>query len=205
MSDIQIFPDMIQGSAEWRAARAGLPTASEFSSLLAKGEGKTRRSYLMRLAGEKITGEPAETFESAEMVRGRAMEAQAMAMYSFERDAECEKVGFIRNGRAGASPDALVGSSGLLEIKTKKPSLLIECILRDEFPPEHKAQVQGQLWISERSWCDIAVFWPGMPLFVRRAYRDEAYIADLARAVSIFNAEVDMVVDKIRAYEKRAA
>jgi len=205
---LEVF-DIDQGSDAWLRARAGIPTASEFATILAKGrsggESKTRQSYIWTLAGELITGEPTESFSNAHMERGKAMEAQARAMYAFERDARCTPVGFIRNGRAGASPDSLVGETGLVEIKTKLPKLLIECILRDEFPLEHKAQVQGQLWISEREWCDIAVFWPGMPLFVKRAYRDEDYIADLSRAVSIFNAEVDMVVDKIRAYDKRAA
>ena len=72
-------------------------------------------------------------------------------------------------------------------------------------PADHKAQVQGQLWISGRDWCDIAVFWPGLPLFVKRAYRDEGYIADLAQAVTAFNAEVDMIVDRVRAYDRREA
>lgn len=201
--------DFDQNSEAWYRARAGIPTASEFATVLAKGRGgaesKTRDRYIRTLAGEILTGEPTESFSNHHMERGKAMEAQARAMYAFEHDAECKPVGFIRNGRAGASPDSLVGSAGIVEIKTKLPALLIECILRDEFPPEHKAQCQGQLWISEREWVDIAVFWPGMPLFVKRAYRDEEYIADLARAVSIFNAEVDMVVDKIRAFEKRAA
>ncbi len=199
------FFDCAQNSEEWKRLRCGIPTASEFSSILAKGDGKTRRSYMHRLAGEIITGQPAETYESLDMLRGREMEQQAMSMYSFEYDIECKRVGFARNGRVGASPDALIGDRGLLEIKTKKAALLIECILRDEFPPEHKAQVQGQLWVCNFEWCDIAVFWPGMPLFVKRSYRDEPYIAELARAVSLFNAEVDMVVDKIRAFEKRAA
>lgn len=198
-----------QGSPEWFACRAGIPTASEFATVLAKGrsggESKTRQSYMHTLAGEILTGAPAESYSNHHMERGHAMEAQARGMYAFETSADCTPVGFLRSGRAGASPDSLVGSKGLVEIKTKLPKLLIECILRDEFPPEHKAQVQGQLWISGREWCDIAVFWPGLPLFVKRAYRDEAYIAELAQAVTAFNAEVDMIVDRVRAYDRREA
>ncbi len=173
---MQIF-DFDQGGEEWRAARLGIPTASEFATVLAKGEGKTRRTYLYKLAGEVITGEPMEGYSNAHMERGKAMEDEAREAYAFIANAEPQRVGFIRNGRAGASPDSLVGTDGLVEIKTKLPHLMVECILRGEFPPEHVAQCQGQLWISQREWIDIAVYWPGFPLFVKRARRDEAYIS----------------------------
>ena len=44
-----------------------------------------------------------------------------------------------------------------------------------------------------------------MPLFVKRAYRDEAFIAELAQGVDQFNAELDMIVDRVRAYDRREA
>jgi hypothetical protein len=88
----------------------------------------------------------------------------------------------------------------MLEIKTKLPHLMIECILKDEFPAEHKAQCQGALWVAEREWIDIAVYWPKMPLFVKRATRDEDYIKKLSDAVDAFNDELDAVVERIRLY-----
>ena len=141
-----------------------------------------------------------ESFQNAHMERGKLMEDEARSLYEFMADAECERVGFIRSGRKGASPDSLIGSDGLVEIKTKLPHLMIETILRGDFPPEHKAQCQGQLWVSEREWIDIAVYWPGMPLFVQRATRDEAYIHDLSDAVDQFNEELDQIVARVRAY-----
>jgi hypothetical protein len=177
--------------------------------LVAKGKdggaSKTRQTYLYKLAGEIITGQPTEAYSNAHMDRGHAMEAEARATYEFETDAVCERVGFIRNGRAGASPDSLVGANGLVEIKSKLPHLLIETLFRDDFPPDHKAQCQGQLWISEREWIDIAVYWPGLPLFIKRATRDEAYIRNLADAVERFNGELDVIVDRVRAYGRRDA
>lgn len=201
--------DCEQNSEEWLKARMGIPTASEFSTVMAKGRGggdsKTRQTYLYKLAGEIITGQPMESFTSAHTERGHAMEAEARSAYEFMVDADCQRVGFIRSGRKGASPDSLVGDAGLVEIKTKLPHLVIEALLRGEFPPEHKAQCQGQLWVSEREWVDIAVYWPGMPLFVTRAVRDEPYIRELSAAVDQFNAELDMIVDRVRAYGRREA
>lgn len=196
-----------QNSADWHRARMGIPTASEFATVMAKGKGggesKTRQTYLYKLAGEIITGQPMESYSNAHMERGHAMEQEARDLYEFMTDQTCERVGFIRSGRKGASPDSLVGPNGLVEIKTKLPHLVIEALFRGEFPPEHKAQCQGQLWVAEREWLDIAIYWPGMPLFVTTATRDEAYIRELSDAVDIFNAELDIIVDRVRAYGER--
>jgi len=196
-----------QNSPEWFKARMGIPTASEFATVMAKGKGggdsKTRQTYLYKLAGEIITGEPMESYSNAHMERGKLMENEARTLYEFMTDQSCERVGFIRSGRKGASPDSLVGSDGLVEIKTKLPHLLIEALLRGEFPPEHKAQCQGQLWVAERDWLDIAIYWPGMPLFVTTATRDEAYIRDLSDGIDAFNEELDRIVDRVRAFGER--
>lgn len=200
---LEIF-DCDQNSAEWFEARRGLPTASEFSTVMASGRGggesKTRRTYMLKLAGEIVTGEVQEGFSSVHTERGHEMEPDARNLYALMTDALPELVGFIRNGQKGGSPDSLIGNNGLLEIKTKLPHLLIDVLLKDEFPPEHKAQCQGNLWVSEREWIDIAVYWPKLPLFIKRAYRDEAYIADMSRAVDAFNSELAEVVEKVRKY-----
>ncbi len=203
MSALRIL-DVEQGSAEWFAARAGLPTASEFATILAKGRdggaSKTRRAYMMRLAGELLTGECAETYINAHMERGKVLEPEARSLYAFQADVDPQQVGFIVNGPKGCSPDSLIGSDGALEIKTKLPALLIDVLLRDEFPAEHKAQCQGVLWVAEREWIDIAVYWPKLPLFVKRAYRDDTYIAGLASAVDAFNGELAEMVERVRRY-----
>ncbi len=198
---IETFYDIEQGSEQWRAIRCGLPTASEFSSILAKGEGKTRRSYMLKLAGEVLTGVPADGFESADTIRGHEMEPAARTLYAFMTDTEPQLVGFVRNGKKGCSPDAMIGNDGLLEIKTKKPALLIDVLLKGDFPPEHKAQCQGALWVAEREWIDLAVYWPGLPLFITRATRDEQYIKALSNAVDAFNDELESVVNSIRTYQ----
>lgn len=189
-----------QGTDEWRRMRAGIPTASEFATVLAKGrsggESKTRRTYLLKLAGERLTGEPAESYSNGHMERGKAMEAEARDAYAFMRDADYEQVGFIRNGNAGCSPDGLIDDDGMVEIKTKLPHLQLEVLLANQLPAEHVAQCQGALWIAEREWLDFVSYWPKLPLFTIRVLRDEAYIARLAEAVAGFNAELDAIVQR---------
>lgn len=194
-----------QNSEEWYQARAGIPTASEFSTVMAKGEGKTRRTYMFKLAGEIITGQPVQSYSNAAMERGHEMEPEARDAYQFMTDADIKLVGFIRNGAKGASPDCLVGDNGLGEFKSKAPHILIEVLLKDQFPPEHKAQCQGALWVAEREWIDVVCYWPRMPLFVKRAYRDEAYISNLAGEVDRFNDELAETVEKIRRYGVKEA
>ena len=189
-----------QGSDAWFLARMGIPTASEFSTVLAKGEGKSRLTYMRKLAAEIITGEPTESYSNQYLERGKVMEDEARERYAFDHDVDPVRVGFIRSGTKGCSPDALIGDVGMLEIKTQRADLLIATILKNEFPPEHKAQCQGNLWVAEREWIDISVYWPKMPRFVKRAYRDEPYIKTLSEAVNAFNAELSELVEKIRAY-----
>jgi len=204
---LEIF-DMAQNTPEWLEARRGIPTCSEFSTVLASGKGGgesvTRKKYLYRLAGEIVTGELAETYNNAFMDRGHVMEDEARKAYAFMRDAEPTLIGFVRNGRKGGSPDSFIGESGILEIKTNQPTVLIEKLFRDGFPAEHKAQVQGQLWVCEREWADLICYWPRMPLLIRRAYRDETYIRTLADGVERFNDELDALVERIRRYEEAA-
>ncbi len=193
-----------QNSEEWHAARMGIPTASKFATVMAKGHGggasKTRKEYLYKLAGEIITGTSMENYRNAYMDRGHEFEDEARQTYEFLKDVETTPVGFIRNGPKGASPDALIGDHGLLEIKTQAPHLLIDRILREGFPPEHVAQCQGQLWVAEREWLDIAVYYPGMSLFIERVRRDQKYILNLSSEVSRFNEDLADVVTRVRAY-----
>jgi predicted phage-related endonuclease len=190
--------DCEQNSDEWLRARMGIPTASAFSDVLAKGEGKTRRTYMLKLAGEIITGEPMESFTNGHTERGHAMEDEARDLYTFQTGASLQRVGFVRNGAVGCSPDSLIGDDGGLEIKTKLPHLLIDVILKDKCPPEHVAQIQGTLWVTGRQWWDIVIYWPGIPLFVKRIARDDAYIKTLAEEVARFRTELDAVVSQIR-------
>lgn len=186
---IEIF-DCEQGSPEWFDCRRGIATASEFGTILAKGRdggaSKTRRTYLMKLLGERVTGEPMYNYQNDHMERGKEMEDEARDMYAFMTDAEPIRVGFVRNGEVGCSPDSLIGDDGLLEIKTKLAHLQMEVLLGGDVPSEHVPQLQGQLWVTGRQWVDFVSYWPKAPPFIKRVHRDEAYIKKLAEGVQTF-------------------
>lgn len=197
--------DVEQGSAEWFAARAGLPTASEFATVMAKGKdgGKslTRAKYMRQLAGEIITGEPApEGYSNGFMERGKLLESEARDLYAFTRDADPLLVGFLRNGNKGASPDSLIGSDGGLEIKTAIPAVQIERLQAGKLPSEHRAQVQGNIWVSEREWWDFLSYCPKLPPLIVRVPRDEAYIRDMAIELELFHEELAELVASVRRF-----
>jgi hypothetical protein len=192
-----------QGSPEWYAARLGIPTASCFSTVMASGKGGapslTRAKYMRELVGERITGAANEGYSNSHMDRGKEMEAEARDIYAFNHDdLPLQQVGFIRDGKKGCSPDALVGTKGMVEFKSALPHILIDVLQKGEAPTEHAAQCQGGLWVAQREWIDLAIFWPKLPMFEKRIYRDEQYIAAMSKAVSLFNEELDELEAKIR-------
>jgi predicted phage-related endonuclease len=193
-----------QGTDEWLRARAGIVTASRLKDVMAKGEGKTRKKYMHELAGEIITGQPMETFKSAHMDRGHEQEPEARDLYSFIRDVDPVQVGFIRDGRVGCSPDALIGDDGALEIKTQLPHLMVETITGDRFLPQHVKQCQGVLMVTGRAWIDLVVYSPGFPLFIKRAERDEDLISGMREGVESFLVDLDKAIETVRAYGKAA-
>ena len=200
---IEIF-DCKQGTPEWRECRRGIPTASAFHAMLAKGEGKTRRKYMLELIGEQLTGIPADSFANAHTERGHVMEVEARERLAFDYKEPLRQVGFIRRkignlGYVGCSPDSLIGDDGMLEIKTKLPHLQLEVLLANppRVPPEHVAQVQGALWVAQRQWLDFVSYWPGLPDFKIRVYPDPEYFDKLYEGVAAFYADLQACKDAL--------
>ena len=181
----------IQGSPEWLALRAGIPTASEFDKILTPG-GKASASaekYLFGLLAERMMGHPRIEAVSTWMQRGNEMEAEAVAFYEAQRDLETVPVGFVTNDAetVGASPDRLVGEDGLLEIKVPSDPVHVSYLLKKAVDQAYYPQVQGQLWITERKWADILSYHPEMPPALIRVERDEEFIKLLSEAVEEFS------------------
>lgn len=189
---MQIITEVEQGSPEWLALRLGIVTCSELECLLVNGKGEAgfgtgAFTYMNTLIGERITGEAADPFMgNRHTERGHELEGVARTLYEQREEVETRQVAIILNNGAGYSPDSLVGAKGLTEIKTKLPKFQVEVILSGEIPKEHVAQCQGGLWVSEREWIDFVCYWPGMPLFIKRAYRDEAMIRKITERVKTF-------------------
>jgi hypothetical protein len=193
-----------QGTEQWHTLRAGLPTASEFSKLVT-GTGKKSTQlfdYAATLAAELYAGKPLERWEgNSATERGHEIEPLARSNYEFQNDVEIVQVGFITNFGAGCSPDGLVGSAGLIEIKSQLPKGHVQTLAhyqKNGGPPSgYLPQVQGQLLVCERDWCDLCFYHPDLPSLTIRVERDESYIRELVKGIQLVIEQRDELVSML--------
>lgn len=208
--------DIIQGSEEWFAIRCGKVTASRVADVIAKtksGPAASRKNYLAELVAERLTGEAAQGYSNAAMLWGTDMEPQARAAYAFYTDAEVEEIGFVVHpaiADSGASPDGLVGDSGMVEIKCPNTATHIETLRNESVPAKYVTQMMWQMACTGRQWCDFVSFDPRMPedmqIFIKRVERDDMRISELESEITAFLKELDDTVDELNAkYRKEAA
>lgn len=209
---MRIHTDVEQGTQEWFALRCGKATASEFASILAKGQGKMRASYLRRVVAERLTGKPSETYRNAHMDRGQEQEPLARMAYELATDNIVQRIAFIEHGSisAGCSPDGLVhGKRRGAEIKCVIPTVQVETVDAGGYPSEHKAQIQGSLWITGFEAWDFCSYSPDMPAhlktYIFTVERDDAYIKTLEAEVLAFLADVDKMIARLGTGELRRA
>ena len=195
-----------QGSPEWLAARAGKVTASMISNVLAKPETAAYRDYQAQIVAELLTGKPqGSDFTNEAMQFGTENEPFARSAYEVFTGFTVDEVGLVLHptiDRAGASPDGLVGSDGLVEIKCPKVATHLAYICAGVVPIKYKNQMLWQMACTKRGWCDFVSFRPDLPehlqLFVIRFQRDEAKIKELTIAVNAFLAQVDEMLTKLK-------
>ncbi len=192
---------IVQGTPEWHQARLGKVTASRIADLTARtktGWGASRDNYAVELITERLTGAPIDRYSNANMQAGQAVEIEACDAYVWETDADLEECGFFDHPRiamSGASPDRLIGSDGLLEVKCSFSAAHVDRLLGASLEGKYLKQIQWQLACTGRAWCDFVSFDPRLPphlrLHIRRIPRDGAMIAELEREVSAFLADLD--------------
>lgn len=202
-----------QRSDEWFRLHMGIPTCSEFHKVMAKVGPKggtshkeyiSRTQYMRMLAGEIITGEPRENEwgGNRHTERGKEREDEARALYALDHDCDPVRVGFVRNGNCGGSPDSLIGDVGGLEIKDVLPHRQIERLADGTLPNEHRWQVIGGLLVCESlEWFDFMSHSRGLPPFYVRTYREAVpkELEELRAGIDKFCGERDMLVKWIRA------
>ena len=178
-----IYWEMEQQSPEWFEKRLGIPTASRFDKIITPaGKASSQADdYANTLVAEWLMGAKVDIDQNYWMQRGVELEPEAVAAYEFEHDMDTQTVGFVTtdDGWIGASPDRMVGDDGIVEVKCPAPHTHIGYLLKNELPGGYRAQVQGQLMVTERQWCDWISYHPDMPTVVVRVYRDEEYIEQL--------------------------
>jgi putative phage-type endonuclease len=197
-----------QGTPEWFAMRLGKVTASRITDVLAKvktGEAVTREDYRTELVVQRLTNQPSETFTNPAIEHGVAYEPIARITYEAQANVFVEQVSFVEHPTIewfGCSPDGLVGKEGLIEIKCPSSKNHIKYLLGGKPPAKYVPQMQCQMAVTGRKWCDFVSYDPRLPedlqLFVVRLERDEQYIKSMEGEVQKFLSEVNEMVTKLK-------
>lgn len=202
-----IHEQIEQGSADWHKLRLGKVTASRVKDVLKDGRfgnpSKTAESYMIELAGEILTGQPKPFFENDAMRWGTETEPQARSMFEIKNNfIDVKEVTFIEYSQfIGVSPDGLIGDDGMLEIKCPTTATQLKRALSSEYHKDYKAQIQMQLWVADREWCEFVSFDPRLPescgYLQERVYRDEDFIKDMQFKVMKFVEELKSTIEKL--------
>ena len=197
---------MSQGSPEWLAARAGKVTASRISDVMAAKTTAAYKNYQAQIVAEIFTGQPQESgFTNAAMQWGTDKEPLARAEYEMFCAWDVEEVGLVLHPtieRGASSPDGLVSSDGLVEIKCPNTTTHLQTLIDKKQPSKYEYQMLWNMACTGRKWCDFVSYDPRLPedlqLFVHRFDRDDKRIAEIEAAVTQLLSEVDEMIDNIR-------
>jgi putative phage-type endonuclease len=189
-----------QGTEAWHVQRVGKVTASRIADVMARtktGYGASRGNYMAELLVERLTGQKAERYQSAEMKWGIETEPQARDAYEFFTGAEVVLAEFVDHptiAMSGASPDGLVAADGLVEIKCPNTATHIDTLLSDAVPERYRLQMMWQMACTGRQWCDYVSFDPRMPgdmqFFCKRIHIHDGMVKTMADEVREFLAEL---------------
>ena len=195
--------DCEQGTYEWHEARRGIPTASEFSRIITPAKWQYAAgaaTYICELIAERYNPNYGfyDEFASLAMANGTLREPEARRYFEFTTGLEVKQVGFCLSdcGRYGASPDALVGDDGGLEIKAPDLKTHVKWCLEGELPKEHAAQVHGCMHVTGRSHWWWMSYCPPLPELLIRVERDEK-TEQLAETVEKFCGEYAEAVARL--------
>jgi putative phage-type endonuclease len=159
---------------------------------------------MRQLAAERVTGKLEESYKNECMDRGKQMEAEAVNLYEMLTTEKIQEVGVCYPDEkkiCSCSPDRLVGEEGLLEIKCPISTTHVEYLLANKLPIEYVQQVQGQLYVTGRKWCDFMSYYPSIKPMIVRVLRSEIFINALAIEIEVFVKQLDEMTERIRQWK----
>lgn len=194
-----------QGSEEWLAARKGRITGSMFKTARAKLKNgdptKESIKYAMDLARERCNGRVPSKFQNDAMRTGTEQEPIARAAYEAVTDTKVDEVGFFADegGEFGLSPDGLIGTDGVLEIKTMVASETLFTAVVDADIAEYMDQCLGYLWMLDREWVDVVLWCPDLEHIAIKRITKAAH----TKQIDELQADLLAFAQTVRLYESK--
>lgn len=212
--------NIYQGTPEWFNDRLFHFTSSELYKLMTKPKSKqdqeagkpskTAEEYIFEKLAEDLTGRYNDSLDTKAMKWGETYEPEARIAYESASGNKVDLCGFIEWSRMfGGSPDGLVGEDGIIEIKCPFNSsnhvryLLLENQYElNGLKPEYYAQIQGNLLVTGRKWCDFISYDPRcvraeFGLKILRVNRDEEFIKRIKEALDRAEAIKEQITGRI--------
>lgn len=166
--------------------------------------------YAEVLAAESLGGWDVDNWlpdmETIHTKHGKESELHAIKHYQDETDKNCFQVGFVTddNENYGCSPDQFVDSDGLLEIKSPLAKNLIKYWMEyketGQCPKDFKLQIQGQLMITEREWCDLILYHPVIEPKIIRVLPDLFIHKKLKEAIGDLISRRDFIISEMAGF-----
>lgn len=205
---MKIHWDIDQNSAEWDYLRLGKLTGSNAHLFLVNGRsdsglGAGAISYIYQKAAERVTMDNPYRYSNQFTDRGHDMELLAVLEYQNQTFEIVDRPGFVeRDSFTGCSPDGLVGSVGMIEIKCPEQAEYMRIVdLREgAIDKKYIAQVQFNLWVCGREWCDLVYYHPKFEdkkLIRFQITPDEKMHKRFEWAAQIFRQKVETLTAKV--------
>ena len=173
-----------QRTEDWYNIRKGKMTASNAETIIANGKGL--ETYIYNLMAEYYSSAEKENYINADMQRGIDLEPEAKIEFQFYTGLDIKEVGCVElNEYILASPDGLIGDDGLIEIKCPNDSIYFKLLLSDNIKPEYIAQMQMQMYVTDRQYCYFVSYNPNFEksLYIKKINRDEEMIEKLKKGL----------------------
>jgi len=197
---MKIYTDLQQGTEEWLKVRLGKFTASQASAIATAGKGLD--TLVFEKVEELVTGQIKECYKNEDMIRGNELEPRARNLYELETGNIVKEVGFVElNDFVGCSPDGMVGLDGLMEVKSPSLRVYYEYLTTEVIDPAYMLQMQMQMFVADRKWCDYVVYNPlfkKQPIIIKRVERDEAKIKKIEVGLQIGVSKIQSILERIK-------
>jgi len=197
---MKIYNDLTQGTDEWLKVRLGKFTASSAQAIACNGKGLD--TLVFEKAEEIITGQFKQGYKNADMERGNELEPKARNLYELETGNIVNQVGFVELSEyVGCSPDGLVGNDGLMEVKSPSFRVYYEFLTTGVINTGYMWQMQMQMLVTDRKWCDYVVYNPvfkNQPILIKRVDRDEKSINKLGVGLQTGEAKLLTILERTK-------
>lgn len=186
-----------QGSEEWLKCRLGKLTGSVAHTIATRGKGL--ETLCLEKATEILTGIISDGYKNDAMQHGNDYEAEARSIYELETGNTVIQVGFCEDNEfVGVSPDGLIGDDGLIEIKCPTDKTYTQYLIDGVIKPEYYSQMQMQMLITNRNWCDYVVYNPNFKktIIIKRVKADKEHMEKIGAGLGYGMRKIKEIVEK---------